>query len=147
MINKQFAQKLLYCFLLFIQVGLIIAVFVVNNLTGTKAGVYRHVYTRRMQYMEGLYNPTSIQWQSLLVASLGILLLILLFSSIKKGRGLFYKVQIVLAFLLSLFVIIVMNSQFFIAMMAYPYMIIVFEIVLAIQLIVVIALSLKRPKQ
>ena len=145
--NKQFAQKLLYCFLLFIQVGLIIAVFVVNNLTGTKAGVYRHVYTRRMQYMEGLYNPTSIQWQSLLVASLGILLLILLFSSIKKGRGLFYKVQIVLAFLLSLFVIIVMNSQFFIAMMAYPYMIIVFEIVLAIQLIVVIALSLKRPKQ
>ena len=145
--KKQFAQKLLYFLLLFIQVGLIIAVFVVNYLTGTKAGVYRHVYTRRMQYMEGLYNPTSIQWQSLLVACLCILLLILLFSSIKKRRGLFYKVQIVLAILLSFFVIIVMNSQFFIAMMAYPYIIIVFEIVLAIQLIVVIALSLKRSKQ
>lgn len=145
--SKQFAQKLLYFLLLLVQVGLIIAVLVVHHLTGTKAGVYRHVYTRRMQYMEGLYNPTSIQWQSLLVACLGILFLILLFSSIKKGRGLFYRVQIILAFLLSFFVIIVMNSQFFIEMMAYPYMIIVFEIVLAIQLIIVIALSFKRSKQ
>ena len=145
--KKQFAQKLLYFLLLLIQVGLVIAVFVVNYLSGTKAGVYRHVYTRRMQYMEGLYNSTSIQWQSLFVACLCILLFILLFSSIKKRRGLFYKVQIVLAILLDFFVIIVMNSQFFVAMMAYPYIIIVFEIVLAIQLIVVIALSLKRSKQ
>ena len=145
--KKQFAQKLLYFLLLLIQVGLVIAVFVVNYLSGTKAGVYRHVYTRRMQYMEGLYNSTSIQWQSLFVACLCILLFILLFSSIKKRRGLFYKVQIVLAILLDFSVIIVMNSQFFVAMMAYPYIIIVFEIVLAIQLIVVIALSLKRSNQ
>ena len=145
--KKQFAQKLLYFLLLFIQVGLVTAVFVVNYLSGTKAGVYRHVYTRRMQYMEGLYNSTSIQWQSLFVAGLCILLFILLFSSIKKRRGLFYKVQIVLAILLDFSVIIVMNSQFFVAMMAYPYIIIVFEIVLAIQLIVVIALSLKRSNQ
>ena len=145
--KKQFVQKLIYCFLLLIQVGLIIAFFVVNDLSGKKAGVYRHVYTRRMQYMEGLYNSTSIQWQSLFVACLGILLLILLFSSIKKRRGLYYKVQIVLAILLSFFVIIVMNSEYFMTMMAYPYLIIVFEITLAIQLIVVIALSLKRSKQ
>ena len=72
--KKQFAQKLLYFLLVFIQFGLVIAVFVVNYLSGIKAGVYRHVYTRRMHYMEGLYNPTSIQWQSLLVASLCILL-------------------------------------------------------------------------
>ena len=145
--KKQFAQKLLYFLLLLIQVGLVTAVFVVNYLSGIKAGVYRHVYTRRMHYMEGLYNSTSIQWQSLFVACLGILLLILLFSSIKKRMGLYYKVQIVLAILLSFFVIIVMNSEYFMTMMAYPYMIIVFEITLAIQLIVVIALSLKRSKQ
>ena len=54
--KKQFAQKLLYFLLLFIQVGLVTAVFVVNYLSGIKAGVYRHVYTRRMHYMEGLYN-------------------------------------------------------------------------------------------
>ena len=145
--KKQFVQKLIYCFLLLIQVGLIITVFVVNDLSGKKAGVYRHVYTRRMQYMEGLYNSTSIQWQSLLIACFCILLFILLFSSIKKRRGLFYKVQIVLAILLGFSVIIVMNSQFFVAMMAYPYIIIVFESVLAIQLIIVIALSLKRSNQ
>ena len=143
----QFAQKLLYFLLLLVQIALIIAVFVVNNLSGIKAGVYRHVYTRRMHYIEGLYNSTSIQWQSLFVACLCILLFILLFSSIKKRRGLYYKVQIVLAILLSFFVIIVMNSEYFMTMMAYPYMIIVFEITLAIQLIVVIALSLKRSKQ
>ena len=145
--KKQFAQKLLYFLLLFIQIGLMIAVFAVNYLTGTKAGVYRHVYTRRMQYMEGVYNPTSIQWQSLLVASFCILLLILLLFSIKKRWRMCYKVQIVIAILLSLFVIIVMNSEFFIAMMAYPYIIIVFEIVFAIQLMVIIVLSLKRSKQ
>ena len=145
--KKQFAKRLLYFVTLFIQVGLMIAVFAVNYLTGTKAGVYRHVYTRRMQYMEGFYNPTSIQWQSLLVASFCILLFILLLFSIKKRWGLFYKVQIVLAILLSLFVIIVMNSEFFITMMAYPYIIIVFEMVLAIQLMVIIVLSLKKSKQ
>ena len=145
--KKQFAQKLLYFLLVFIQFGLVIAVFVVNYLSGIKAGVYRHVYTRRMHYMEGLYNPTSIQWQSLLVASLCILLFILLFSSIKRRMDLFYKVQIALAILLSLFIIFVMNSEFFITMMAYPYIIMVFEIVFAIQLMVVIVLSLKRSKQ
>ena len=142
--KKQFAQKLLYFLLLFIQVGLVTAVFVVNYLSGIKAGVYRHVYTRRMHYMEGLYNSTSIQWQSLFVACLCILLFILLFFAIKKRVNLFYKVQIALAILLSFFVFVVMNSQFFSTMMAYPYIIMIFEIVLAIQLIVVIALSLKK---
>ena len=37
--------------------------------------------------MEGLYNSTSIRWQSLFVACLCILLFILLFSSIKKEKG------------------------------------------------------------
>ena len=142
--KKQFAQKLLYFLLLFIQVGLVTAVFVVNYLSGIKAGVYRHVYTRRMHYMEGLYNSTSIQWQSLFVACLCILLLILMVFAIKKRVNLFYKVQIALAILLSFFVFVVMNSQFFSTMMAYPYIIMIFEIVLAIQLIVVIALSLKK---
>jgi hypothetical protein len=145
--KKQFAQKLLYFLLLFIQVGLVTAVFVVNYLSGIKAGVYRHVYTRRMHYMEGLYNSTSIQWQSLFVACLCILLFILMFFAIKKRVNLFYKVQIALAILLSFFVFVVMNSQFFSTMMSYPYIIMIFEIVLAIQLIVVIALSLKRSKQ
>lgn len=142
--KKQFAQKLFYFLLLFIQVGLVTAVFVVNYLSGIKAGVYRHVYTRRMHYMEGLYNSTSIQWQSLFVACLCILLFILMFFAIKKRVNLFYKVQIALAILLSFFVFVVMNSQFFSTMMAYPYIIMIFEIVLAIQLIVVIALSLKK---
>ena len=142
--KKQFAQKLLYFLLLFIQIGLVTAVFVVNYLSGTKAGVYRHVYTRRMHYMEGLYNSTSIQWQSLFVACLCILLFTLIFVAIKKRVNLFYKVQIALAILLSFFVFVVMNSQFFSTMMAYPYIIMIFEIVLAIQLIVVIALSLKK---
>ena len=74
--KKQFLPKILYILLLFIQVGLVTAVFVVNYLSGVKAGVYRHVYTRRMHYMEGLYNSTSIQWQSLLIACLCILLFI-----------------------------------------------------------------------
>ena len=92
--KKQFAQKLIYFLLLLIQVGLVIAVFVVNYLSGTKAGVYRHVYTRRMHYMEGLYNSTSIQWQSLFVACLCILLFILMFSSIKKRVSCFIKYKL-----------------------------------------------------
>ena len=48
--KKQFVPKILYILLLFIQVGLVTAVFVVNYLSGVKAGVYRHVYTRRMHY-------------------------------------------------------------------------------------------------
>lgn len=145
--KKQFAQKLLYFVLLFIQVALIIAVFVVNNLADSKAGVYRHVYTRRLQYMEGFYNPNSIQWQSLLAACFCIILFILLYSSIKRRMDRFYKVQITLAIFLSFIVIIVMNSKFFITMMVYPYIIIVTEIVFTFQLMVVIVLSLKKSKK
>ena len=145
--KKQFAQKLFYFVLLFIQVGFIIAVFVVNDLADKKAGVYRHVYTRRMQYMEGFYNPNSIQWQSILAACFCIILFIVLYSSIKRRTNLFYKVQIVVAILLSFFVIMVMNSKFFISLMIYPYIIIVFDIVFVIQLMVVFVLCLKNSKK
>ncbi|MEH7490883.1 hypothetical protein [Neobacillus niacini] len=135
---------LLYLVVLFIQVGLIIAVFGVNYLTGTKAGVYRHVYTRRMQYAEGIYSPSHLLWQSIFAACFFILLMILLRYAWKKERNRFYKVQVALASLLSLFIIVVIRSNFFTNMLAYPYMIMVFEIILVIQIIIVIVLSFNK---
>ncbi len=136
--SNKFLKWLLYIILLIIQVGLIIAVFVVNYLTGTKAGVYRHIYTRKMQYAEGIYSPSYLLWQSIIAAGICILFIFLLYYAVKKGHSRFYKVQIALASLLSFFVIVVIQSGFFINMMAYPYIIMVFEITLVIQIIIVI---------
>ncbi|MEH7115639.1 hypothetical protein V7124_25250 [Neobacillus niacini] len=139
--SNKFLKWLLHIILLIIQIGLIIAVFVVNYLTGTKAGVYRHIYTRRMQYAEGIYSPPHLLRQSIIAACIGILFIFLFYYAVKKGHSRFYKVQIALASLLSFFVIVVIQSGFFINMMAYPYIIMVFEIILVIQIIVVIIWS------
>lgn len=142
---KQFVLRLLYLAALVIQTGLIVAVFIINYLSGTKVGVYRHVYTRKIQYTEGIYHPASIQWQSIFFACFSIILIVLLFLAVKKKKGLFYKIQISLAICLSLAIIIVMNSELFISMMAYPYFIIAFKIVFAIQLLIITVLSIRRP--
>ena len=65
----------------------------------------------------------------------------------KKGKQLVLQSPNCVSLLLDFSVIVVIQSGFFINMMAYPYIIMVFEIILVIQPIVVIAWSLKRSNQ
>ena len=139
--KNKVVKGLCYLVSVFIQLGLIIIIFVINHLTSTKAGVMRHVYTRRMEYEQGIYAPNHLIWQSILATILGVLFIILFLYSLKKRRNKFYKVQLILASIMSFFVLFVINSDFFMNMFSYPYFIMVFEIVLVIQMIVVIVLS------
>lgn len=137
-------RKVAYSFALTFQLLLITAVIVVNWLTSKKAGVMHHVYYRRYQYEQGIYSEDSLLLQSIVILILGVLLITLLFRAIKRNRSLFFLIQIGIAVALACCLIYVINSQFFIGMIAYPYFIMVIELVLAIQILVVILTSIMK---
>ena len=53
-------KKILYTLIAFIQVALIITVFIVQDLTSKKAGVMRHIYTRRYQLEESIFTSYNL---------------------------------------------------------------------------------------
>lgn len=137
-------KKIGYILAVTIQLFLIAAVIIVNWLTNKKAGVMHHVYYRRYQYEQGIYSEDSLLLQSIVILILGVLFITLLFRVIKRNGSLFFLIQIGIAVALVCCLIYVINSQLFISMIAYPYFIMVFELVLAIQILVVILTSIMK---
>ncbi len=127
--------------------------FLLNALSVKKAGVMRHIYTKKTVYMQGIYSPDSLFIQQIIITVLGILILWETANIISKkksfkddnksvrGTSRFYVFQLIIAVLLSVAVIIVMKAPAFIAMMSYPYIIMGFQIALGIQILIVIYLK------
>lgn len=134
-------KRILFVLIALIQIALIVAPFIVNDLATKKAGVYRHVYTRRIQYELGVFFHNNLMNHSLLVIALSIIFIILLIYAMRKRRSIFAKIQIVLGLIISLFTYFVVNGNYFVEKMAYPYFIIGFELVLLIQTMLVIILQ------
>ncbi len=132
--------KMVYALTCFIQASLIGAVFIINDLTGKKAGVMHHVYYKRNQYEQGIYSLENLGWQKLLAVILGILFLLFLIYAVKEKKNRFYKIQLFIASVISFLVYFVICSNFFISMLAYPYFIMVLEWVLLIQIIIIIGI-------
>jgi len=141
---KTIIKRILYLFSIVIQLSLIAAVFKINDLTSKRAGVMRHVYHKRIQYEQGVYSPANLLWQKIIAVVLGVLLILVLIYLVKKGVGLFYKLQVGLASFLSFLVYFVKVSGTFKNMLAYPYFIMTFQLILLIQLIIVIVITIKR---
>ncbi|WP_132984401.1 hypothetical protein [Tissierella praeacuta] len=135
-------KSVLYGFIALIQIGFITIVFIIDNLTRKKAGVMRHIYSRRLQYEQSIYSSSNLFKHSILGVILCILFIVLFIYSIKKKQNPFLRVQLILGLVMSLLVPIVINSNYFISMMSYPYFIMVFELILLIQAIVVASIYL-----
>lgn len=130
-------KSIVYGFIALVQISLITIVVVINHLTTKKAGVMRHVYSRRLQYQEGIYSSNNLLKHSLFGGILAILFIILLIYALNRKQSLFLKVQLVLGSSMGLLIPIVINSNFFINTMSYPYFIMAFELILIIQIVVI----------
>lgn len=134
---KGMIKGIIYAIALLIQVALIVTVFAIDYLTRKRAGVMRHVYTKRLQYEQGIFTQVNLIKHNIILIVLCILFTLLLIYAIKRRRKIFTEIQITIGIMMSLLTIIVINSKYFIDMLAYPYFIIAFELVLLIQTIVI----------
>ncbi|WP_352420247.1 hypothetical protein [Proteiniborus sp.] len=140
---KGIIKRVIYAIVALLQVALIVAVFVINNLTTKKAGVMRHVYSRRLQYEQSIFTQVNLIKHNIILIVLCILFAVLLFYAIKRRRKIFTGIQITIGLIISLLTAIAINSKCFIDMLAYPYYIIAFELALLIQIIVIIIVILQ----
>lgn len=143
MTNK-IVKKIFYIFAVLIQASLICSVFILNSLSDEKAGVMHHIYYKRYEYEQSIYSKSNLKIQSIIAIIICILLVGLLVLAIKKRQNTFYSIQIALGLIEGIFVCFVINSSFFIDMLAYPYFIMAFEIVLSIQILIIIICRLIR---
>lgn len=124
------------------QLCLLVTPFVIESLTKKKAGVNHHVIFKRVQYENGIFSPSNLSIQSIIVAIVGVMFVMILINTIKNKKTLYNKVQILLGFVLCLAVLFVINSSMFYDKIAYPYFIIAFIGALLIQMLIVIVANI-----
>ncbi len=142
--KNNIVPKLMYSLAAFIQLGLIVAVCVIQYLSDKKAGVMRHLYTRKMQFENTIFSLQNLEIQKIAVIVIGILLFILELYVIKNKKDIFSKVQSILSVILSVALYLAISSSFFIDKLAYHYFIMAFAIVLVTQIIITITILFKK---
>ncbi len=135
-------KKILYTLVVFIQIALIIAVFIVQDLTSKKAGVMRHIYTRRYQLEESIFTSYNLNILSILSILLSLIFILLIIYNIKNNKSKFCKIQLIISLVISIMIFIVIKLNYFVNMMAYPYFIMVFLLVLFLQGIILLFLKI-----
>lgn len=131
-------KKILYVLIAFTQIALIIAVFIVQDLTSKRAGVMRHIYTRRYQLEASIFTPYNLNILSILSILLSLIFIFLILYNIKNNKGIFYKIQLIISLLISIMMFMAIKLNYFVNMMAYPYFIMTFLLVLFLQLIILL---------
>lgn len=115
-----------------IQLLLIFALSILSYLSDKKAGVNHHIIYMTYKYKEGIYSPLSLNIQSIIIA---LIVIFIAFRLLKSRR---ITKEFSIAMLIGLFLLFIINSSFFKSMIAYVYFIIVFEIVFALQILIII---------
>jgi len=133
--------KAAYAIAALIQLALVAAVVQLNSLTTKKAGVMHHVYYMKDKYAQGIYSPANLRLQSIAIVAVAVLAVGLVVWCFRHKKSLFFKVQAALAAALGVTVWYVVNGGFFKSLLTYPYFIMAFEIVLAIQILILIGLK------
>lgn len=131
-------KSIIYKLVAFIQIAIIVAVFIVQDLTNKKAGVMHHIYYKKYQFENSIFSPENLQIQNIISVVIATLLLVLLVYIIKKRVSKFFKVQAIIATLLSIMLCIVISSGYFASKLAYHYFIMAFILVLIIQILVIL---------
>lgn len=144
--NNKLLKKISYVLIALIQVSIISSVFIVQYLTNKKAGVMRHVYARRYQFEKSILTSSNLEILSVIALIITFIFIVLLVKSIKNNKGLFYKIQIIVCIIISLMICFIINSNYFIEKLAYPYFIMAFILVLILQIIVLIVIKISHVK-
>ncbi|RDY26349.1 hypothetical protein CHL78_013910 [Romboutsia weinsteinii] len=136
---KKVIKLTLYILALILQISTLCGVFIVQYLTNKKAGVMRHVYSRKYQFENSIFSQQNISMLKVGSILAIILILIFLMYVIKNKKDLFCKVQASITLIMSMAVYIVISSNYFSEKLAYHYFIMGFALVLLIQMIVLLS--------
>ncbi|MCX7884830.1 MAG: hypothetical protein N2448_07370 [Caloramator sp.] len=115
-----------------IQVILIFALSILSYLSDKKAGVNHHIIYMSYKYKEGIYSTLSLNIQSIIIA---LIVILIAFRLLKSRR---ITKEFYIAILIGIFLLIIINWSFFKSMIAYVYFIMVFEIVFALQILIIL---------
>lgn len=134
-------KKAFYIAAATVQLALVAAVVQLSNLTTKKAGVMHHVYFMKEKYANGIYSPANVRLQSIAIIAVAALAAGILAFAVMRKKSRFLKIQAGIAAVIGVVTWYVINSGFFKSLLAYPYFIMAFEIVLAIQMLILICVK------
>ncbi|QCX33268.1 hypothetical protein FDN13_05875 [Caloramator sp. E03] len=131
-------NKIFFLLIHSIQILLIFALSILSYLSDKKAGVNHHMIYMSYKYKEGIYSPLSLKIQSIII----VLIVILLLQSLLKSRRRLIKEAFsfnnMMAIIIGVFLLLIINFSFFKSMIAYVYFVMVFEIVFALQILIIL---------
>lgn len=133
--TREKLRKIAYALILFIQISLIGAVFYLEQLTKKSAGVMHHIYYRKAQYEQTVFSSGNMHIHRAALIALAGYFAFSAIRSVKKEKSKFWKVQNLLGLVISGFALAI--TYLFTGKIAYHYFIAVFEIVLAMQFLIV----------
>lgn len=135
--SKKVLRKLAYSLTLFIQIALVVSIFIIEYLTDKNAGIMQYVRYNKFIFEHGILNTNNLQVIKVISIILFIMFGMIFMNCIKNKKSTFIRYQITISMIMSIIVSMVISSNYFIGKLAYHYFIITFILVLAIQMLVV----------
>ncbi|MBP2027532.1 magnesium-transporting ATPase (P-type) [Acetoanaerobium pronyense] len=143
--SEKLIYKIFYGLMLMIQGLLISGSFMLSHLAKSKAGVMRHIYTKRLVYETGFLYSDIFNLFIYVFLFISILILTIYLYN-KKTTNLFEKFQAFIYFITSLFTLSVMKNDFFISFLSHPYILIACFLSCVIQFLFLILLLFEQKK-
>lgn len=132
-------KKILFFILSFVQISLLGAVAVVQDLTKKKAGVNHHLRFYRTKYNNVIFTPDNVKVMKIVLIIIAIILAIILVSKIFKAKKFYYKyLEIILAIICAITIYICLISTKIMTLLVYPYFVFALAVILILQLLKIV---------
>lgn len=112
-------KKIAYFLIRIIQISLIAALFLLNYLSGKKAGVNHHVIARKIQWEASILSDSNLKLISIAVGILVLAIVLIIIS--KKLKKSFVNRNLVLLIIMGLTIIISQKMVLFKNLVIAPY--------------------------
>lgn len=112
-------KKIAYFLIRIIQISLIAALFLLNYLSGKKAGVNHHVIARKIQWEASILSDSNLKLISIAVGILVLAIVLIIIS--KKLKKSFVNRNLVLLIIMGLIIIISQKMVLFKNLVIAPY--------------------------
>lgn len=112
-------KKIAYFLIRIIQISLIAALFLLNYLSGKKAGVNHHVIARKIQWEASILSDSNLKLISIAVGILVLAIVLIIIS--KKLKKSFVNRNLVLLIIMGLIIIVSQKMVLFKNLVIAPY--------------------------
>lgn len=137
--------RILYPFILLIQILMWVGVCVIQNMTKKSAGVMHYVYFKRYEY-SNILTVEKLNILSIITLILAVAFLVIIFYAIKNKKDTFCILQTKISLIMASVLIFVIKSNLFSNLLAYYYFVIVAIVVFLIQIFWLMILFIKSKK-